>query len=147
VHILVLHGPSLNLLGTREPEIYGHQTLDDINAAIKAHGQTLGLSVECRQSNHEGQLIDWVHGARGTAQGLIINAGAYTHTSVALADAVTAVSLPLVEVHLSNIFAREAFRHHSWLSPVAIGLICGFGAQGYLLALDALARRRSAAIA
>jgi 3-dehydroquinate dehydratase-2 len=147
VHILVLHGPSLNLLGTREPEIYGHQTLDDINAAIKAHGQTLGLSVDCRQSNHEGQLIDWVHGARGTAQGLIINAGAYTHTSVALADAVTAVSLPLVEVHLSNIFAREAFRHHSWLSPVAIGLICGFGAQGYLLALDALARRRSAAIA
>ncbi len=147
MHILVLHGPSLNLLGTREPEIYGHQTLDDINAAIKAHGQTLGLSVECRQSNHEGQLIDWVHGARGTAQGLIINAGAYTHTSVALADAVTAVSLPLVEVHLSNIFAREAFRHHSWLSPVAIGLICGFGAQGYLLALDALARRRSAAIA
>jgi 3-dehydroquinate dehydratase-2 len=130
-------------LGTREPEIYGHQTLDDINAAIKAHGQTLGLSVECRQSNHEGQLIDWVHGARGTAQGLIINAGAYTHTSVALADAVTAVSLPLVEVHLSNIFAREAFRHHSWLSPVAIGLICGFGAQGYLLALDALARRFS----
>ncbi len=147
MHILVLHGPSLNLLGTREPEIYGHQTLDDINAAIKAHGQTLGLSVDCRQSNHEGQLIDWVHGARGTAQGLIINAGAYTHTSVALADAVTAVSLPLVEVHLSNIFAREAFRHHSWLSPVAIGLICGFGAQGYLLALDALARRRSAAIA
>ncbi len=143
MHILVLHGPSLNLLGTREPEIYGHQTLDDINAAIKAHGQTLGLSVECRQSNHEGQLIDWVHGARGTAQGLIINAGAYTHTSVALADAVTAVSLPLVEVHLSNIFAREAFRHHSWLSPVAIGLICGFGAQGYLLALDALARRFS----
>jgi 3-dehydroquinate dehydratase-2 len=130
-------------LGTREPEIYGHQTLDDINAAIKAHGQTLGLSVECRQSNHEGQLIDWVHGARETAQGLIINAGAYTHTSVALADAVTAVSLPLVEVHLSNIFAREAFRHHSWLSPVAIGLICGFGAQGYLLALDALARRFS----
>ncbi len=143
MHILVLHGPSLNLLGTREPEIYGHQTLDDINAAIKAHGQTLGLSVECRQSNHEGQLIDWVHGARETAQGLIINAGAYTHTSVALADAVTAVSLPLVEVHLSNIFAREAFRHHSWLSPVAIGLICGFGAQGYLLALDALARRFS----
>jgi len=147
VHILVLHGPSLNLLGTREPEIYGHQTLDDINAAIKAHGQTLGLSVDCRQSNHEGQLIDWVHSARGTAQGLIINAGAYTHTSIALADAVTAVSLPLVEVHLSNIFAREAFRHHSWLSPVAIGLICGFGAQGYLLALDALARCRSAAIA
>ena len=147
MHILVLHGPSLNLLGTREPEIYGHQTLDDINAAIKAHAQTLGLSVDCRQSNHEGQLIDWVHGARGTAQGLIINAGAYTHTSIALADAVTAVSLPLVEVHLSNIFAREAFRHHSWLSPIAIGLICGFGAQGYLLALDALARRRSTAIA
>ncbi len=140
--IYVLHGPSLNLLGTREPEIYGHTTLTEINQGLIDHGKACGADVVCHQSNHEGQLIDWVHQARGQAQGLIVNAGAYTHTSIALADAISAVKIPMVEVHLSNVFARESYRHHSYLSPVAIGVICGLGVIGYRLALDALIERQ-----
>ena len=137
--IVVLNGPNLNLLGTREPKIYGSDTLADIERQVAAHGKTLGLAIEFHQSNNEGVLIDWIHAARGRAQGLIMNAGAYSHTSIALRDAVSAIELPLVEVHLSNLAKRESFRHHSHLAPVAIGTICGFGAFGYLLAIDALA--------
>lgn len=139
--VLVLNGPNLNLLGQRQPEVYGRTTLADIVASCGAHGARLGLDVECMQSNHEGALIDAVHAAKGTHGGLIINAGAYTHTSIALMDAVASVELPMVEVHLSNIHARESFRHVSYLSKVALGQICGFGPQGYLMALDALAAR------
>ena len=137
--IVVLNGPNLNLLGTREPKIYGSDTLADIERQAAAHAKTLGLAIEFHQSNNEGVLIDWIHAARGRAQGLIINAGAYSHTSIALRDAVSAIELPLVEVHLSNLAKREPFRHHSHLAPVAIGTISGFGALGYLLAIDALA--------
>ena len=136
--ILVLNGPNLNLLGTRQPEVYGSKTLAMIESACAEHGARLGLGITCLQSNHEGALIDAIHGARGTHDGIVLNAGAYTHTSVALMDAIASVALPLVEVHLSNIHAREAFRHRSYIAPVALGQICGFGAQGYLLALDAL---------
>lgn len=142
--IVVLNGPNLNLLGTREPHIYGTQTLADIEKAASAHAKTLGLVTEFHQSNDEGALVTLIQGARGRAQGLIINAGALTHTSVALLDAVLGINLPMVEVHLSNLFKREAFRHHSYLTPAALGLICGFGAQGYLLALDALAHHLKA---
>jgi 3-dehydroquinate dehydratase-2 len=136
--VYVLNGPNLNLLGTREPEIYGRTTLADIEKMTQARGKALGLSVKFYQSNHEGELVSWVQEARSSACGLIVNAGAYTHTSVALLDALTAVEIPIVEVHLSNIFKRESFRHHSYISPVARGLICGFGATGYVLALEAL---------
>jgi len=136
--VYVLNGPNLNLLGTREPEIYGHTTLADIEKMASTRGAELGLGVKFLQSNHEGELVSWVQEARSAAAGLIVNAGAYTHTSVALLDALTAVEIPIVEVHLSNIFKRESFRHHSYISPVARGLICGFGATGYVLALDAL---------
>jgi len=139
--VLVLNGPNLNLLGQRQPEIYGSTTLADIEASCISHGRALGLDVLCLQSNHEGVMIDAVHAARSVHGGLIINAGAYTHTSVALMDAVASVALPMVEVHLSNIHAREPFRHVSYLSKVAVGQICGFGARGYLMALDALAER------
>ena len=139
--IFVLHGPSLNLLGTREPHIYGTTTLAELDAGLAEKGAVLDVEIICRQSNHEGQLIDWIHEAKGKADGLILNAGAYTHTSVALMDAVSAVKLPMIEVHLSNPHAREAFRHHSYLSPVAIGVICGFGVRSYELALDALCHR------
>jgi 3-dehydroquinate dehydratase-2 len=138
--VLVLNGPNLNLLGKREPEIYGSETLGDIEKAAKAHGRGLGLTVEFRQSNAEGELVSWLHEAREKADGVILNGGAYTHTSIALRDAALALETPLVEVHLSNLFKRETFRHHSYISDVAEGLICGFGAQGYLLALDAMAR-------
>ena len=137
--ILVLNGPNLNLLGTRQPEVYGSTTLADIEALAQSHGATLGLDVTCAQSNHEGAMIDHIHAARGTQAGIVLNAGAYTHTSVALMDAIASVALPVVEVHLSNIHAREPFRHRSYIAPVALGQICGFGAQGYVLALDALA--------
>lgn len=139
--IYVLNGPNLNLLGMREPEIYGTTTLAQIEEQVRAKGATLGLDTVFRQSNHEGVLVDWVQEARGAAVGVIVNAGAYTHTSVALRDALIALDQPIVEVHLSNLFKREPFRHHSHVSPVALGLICGFGAQGYLLALDVLAAR------
>jgi 3-dehydroquinate dehydratase-2 len=139
--VLVLNGPNLNLLGRRQPEIYGSTTLADIEALCTAYGVALGLEVVCVQSNHEGVMIDAVHAAVGVHDGIIINAGAYTHTSVALMDAVASVALPMVEVHLSNIHAREPFRHVSYLSKVAIGQICGFGPRGYLMALDALSER------
>lgn len=136
--ILVLNGPNLNLLGTRQPEIYGSTTLPMIEADCRSHGQTLGVQVACEQSNHEGALIDAIHGAKGRHHGIILNAGAYTHTSVALMDAIASVGLPVIELHLSNIHAREPFRHKSYVAPVALGQICGFGARGYVLALDAM---------
>ena len=137
--IMVLNGPNLNLLGTREPEIYGSDTLADIEAQTTARAAKHGLAVDFRQSNHEGELITWIQEAREDAQGLIINGAAYTHTSIAILDALSTFDGPIIEVHLSNIFKREAFRHHSYVSPAADGVICGLGAKGYLLAIDALA--------
>jgi 3-dehydroquinate dehydratase-2 len=139
--IFVLNGPNLNLLGTREPEVYGTTTLAEIEGRVRDKAQALGFAIDFRQSNHEGALVDWVQEARTAASGVIVNAGAYSHTSVALLDALTALDRPIVEVHLSNLFKREPFRHHSYISGVAVGLICGFGAHGYLLALDAMAER------
>ncbi|SFS54981.1 3-dehydroquinate dehydratase [Sulfitobacter marinus] len=136
--ILILNGPNLNLLGTRQPEVYGATTLADVDALCRAHADTLGLTIGFEQSNHEGAMIDHIHAAKGNHAGIILNAGAYTHTSIALMDAISSVELPVVEVHLSNIHAREAYRHKSYIAPVAVGQICGFGAQGYVLALDAL---------
>ena len=137
--ILVLNGPNLNLLGVREPKTYGSETLADIEEACLERAAALDLALDFRQSNHEGQLVDWIQEARENADGIIINAGAYTHTSIAILDALRACELPIIEVHLSNIFAREAYRHHSYISSVARGVICGFGAQSYILALDAIA--------
>ncbi len=136
--ILVLNGPNLNLLGTRQPEVYGSTTLAMIEDICVSRGADTGLTVSCLQSNHEGELIDAIHSAAGHQDGIILNAGAFTHTSVALMDAISSVGLPLVEVHLSNIHAREEFRHRSFVAPVALGQICGFGAQSYVLALDAI---------
>jgi len=138
VSVLVLHGPNLNLLGQREPGIYGSITLAQINSLLEAEGQKLEVKVSTVQSNHEGVLVDAIHAARGEYQGILINAGAYTHTSVALRDAIAAVNIPTVEVHLSNIYQREAFRHHSYIAPVAIGQISGFSAESYRLGLQAL---------
>ena len=135
-NILILNGPNLNLLGTRQPEVYGHTTLADIQQMCLAHAPDVALSFV--QSNIEGALVDALHGARGTQDGIILNAGAYTHTSIALRDAISSVELPCIEVHLSNIHARESFRHTSHIAPVALGQIAGFGAQSYLLALDAM---------
>lgn len=142
--ILVLHGPNLNLLGKREPEIYGHTTLADIHAAMEARGRAAGVQIESFQSNSEGELIDRVQAAMAEGiEFIIINPGGYTHTSVALRDALAGVAIPFIEVHLSNIHARESFRHHSFFSEIAVGVICGLGALGYELALDAaLARIR-----
>jgi 3-dehydroquinate dehydratase-2 len=136
--ILVLHGPNLNLLGLREPGIYGSLTLAEINRLLNSKAMELQTQILPVQSNHEGVLVDAIHGAFGYHQGIVINAGAYTHTSVALRDAIAAVNLPTVEVHLSNIYGREDFRHHSYIAPVVIGQISGFGAQSYLLGLQAL---------
>jgi 3-dehydroquinate dehydratase-2 len=136
--ILVLHGPNLNLLGQREPEIYGSLTLHDIDVLLKNDGEELGVVISCLQSNHEGVLVDAIHNALGKYQGILINAGAYTHTSVAIRDAIAGVNIPTVEVHLSNIYRREDFRHHSYIAPIAIGQISGFGAQSYRLGLQAL---------
>lgn len=134
--LLILNGPNLNLLGTRQPQVYGQTTLGDIEAMCQTHAKDHSIAFE--QSNHEGVLIDAIHSAKGAHAGIILNAGAYTHTSIALGDAIRSVELPVVELHLSNIHAREAFRHISHIAPVALGQICGFGAQGYLLAIDAL---------
>jgi 3-dehydroquinate dehydratase II len=136
--IVVLNGPNLNLLGTREPALYGQATLADIEQSVRTRATTLGVSVTFAQSNHEGELVDLVQGLRGNADGAIVNLGAYTHTSLALRDAFLAAPLPFVEVHLSNLFRREAERHHSMTADLAVGMITGFGAAGYLLALDAL---------
>ena len=136
--ILILHGPNLNLLGTREPEVYGDWTLEDINEELVSGGRDLGVRVRCFQSNIEGELIDALHDARDWAAGVIFNPGAYTHTSVALRDAVSAIGIPVVEVHLSNVYAREEFRHKSLLAPVCLGKITGFGWRSYLLGLQAL---------
>ena len=140
-HVLVLNGPNLNLLGIREPKTYGSQTLGDIEAMCKAEGKRLKLSVECRQTNREGELVEWIQGAYGKVDGIVINPAGYSHTSVAIRDAISAVAIPTIEVHLSNIHAREEFRHFSYVSAVAVGVICGLGAAGYRLALEALAER------
>lgn len=137
--ILILNGPNLNLLGTREPEIYGTETLADIEALCAQEGKKLRLETVFRQSNHEGELVEWLHEAREGYAGVIVNAGAYTHTSVALFDALQMLKAPVIEVHLSNIYKREEFRHHSFISPAAKGVICGLGSKGYVLALQALA--------
>ena len=149
--ILVLNGPNLNLLGTREPAIYGATTLADVEALCRDTGTRLGVAVDCRQSNHEGVLLDWIHEAgaahrAGQLLGAVFNAGAYTHTSVALHDAIKGSGLPVVEVHISNVHAREPFRHHSYLSPAAAGIVVGFGVDGYVLALEGLVRRARAAV-
>jgi 3-dehydroquinate dehydratase-2 len=142
-NVLVLHGPNLNLLGTREPEIYGHVSLPEINHRLTALAGSAGAAIECFQSNHEGELIDRVQAAGGRqVTFMIINAASYTHTSVGLRDALAASGIPFIEVHLSNVFAREPFRHHSCLADLAVGVVCGLGAQGYELALEfALAQR------
>ena len=136
--MLVLNGPNLNLLGQREPEIYGSANLEFIEGRCRRHADALGIQVEFLQSNHEGQLVDFIQAAPETHQGLILNAAAYSHTSVALVDAIKAISIPVIEVHMSNIYGREPFRKHSYISPVAVGIICGFGPNVYLLAMDAM---------
>lgn len=142
--ILVLNGPNLNLLGTREPQTYGAATLADIEALCRKESAALGLDCDFRQSNHEGELVTWIQEARDGHAGIVINPAAYSHTSVAIHDALRAVGLPTVEVHLTNIHTREPFRHHSYVSSVAYGVICGFGPSGYKLAIHALAEKLSA---
>ena len=141
--VLVLNGPNLNLLGTREPAVYGTETLADVERICRDEGAKLGVSVDCRQSNHEGQLIDWIHEAGracadGTMLGVVFNAGALTHTSLALHDAIKGANVPVIEYHISNVHAREAYRHHSWLSPAAKAVMAGLGVRGYALAIAAL---------
>ncbi len=138
--ILVLNGPNLNMLGVREPTIYGKDTLADVEALCKKTAKSLGMAVDFRQSNHEGELVTWIQEARGKMAGIVINAGAYTHTSVALQDALALSELPVIEVHISNVYKREPFRHKSYISAVARGVLCGFGVHGYALALDGLAK-------
>ena len=137
--VFVLNGPNLNLLGVRDPSIYGHDTLADIESRCLTRATALDVQIDFRQTNHEGQLVDWIHEARESADGIVLNAGALTHTSVAVLDALSAAGLPVIEVHLSNIFRREPFRHHSYVSLAARGVICGLGPQGYELALEAIA--------
>jgi len=137
--VLILNGPNLNLLGTREPEVYGTATLADIEKQCRKQAKDLGLTTDCRQSNTEGELVSWIQEARNGTSGISLNPGAYTHTSVAILDALLAVDLPVIEVHLSNTHKREDFRQHSYVSRAAEGVICGFGVQGYLMALEAMA--------
>lgn len=136
--LLILNGPNLNLLGTREPAIYGATTLPDIENDARSYGAERGADITCAQSNHEGALVSYLHEAMGQQSGVILNAGAYTHTSIALHDAIKGTGLPVIELHLSNIHARESFRHHSMIAPACAGVICGFGAAGYRLAIDAM---------
>ena len=136
--IWVLNGPNLNLLGEREPDTYGHETLESIEHKCISIADGLNLNIEFKQSNHEGELVAWIQEARKSVDGLAINAGAYTHTSVALHDALKLLTIPIIEVHLSNIYTRDEFRHHSFISPLAKGIICGFGANSYVLAIQAL---------
>ena len=142
--ILVLNGPNLNLLGQRQPEVYGATTLAEIEATCRAKARDIGIGLDFMQSNSEGALVDAIHAAKGTHDGLILNAGAYTHTSIALMDAISSVELPAIELHLSNVHAREEFRHVSYIARVAVGVICGFGPAGYELAIDAMARHLEA---
>ena len=137
--VFVLNGPNLNLLGVRDPSIYGHDTLADIESRCLTRATVLDVQIDFRQTNHEGQLVDWIQEARESADGIVLNAGALTHTSLAVLDALSAAGLPVIEVHLSNIFRREPFRHHSYVSLAARGVICGLGPQGYELALEAIA--------
>lgn len=137
--LLVLNGPNLNMLGTRQPEVYGHATLADVVALCEKTAAAHGLTVKAEQSNHEGQLIDWIHQARGVASGIVINPGGLTHTSVALRDALVIPEVPIIEVHISNVHAREEFRHHSFVSPIANGVIAGLGIDGYRFAIERLA--------
>ena len=139
MRVLVIHGPNLNLLGSREPEVYGDTTLEEIDERLQERARELGFQITCFQSNHEGEIVDKIAEARGSADAIVINPGAYTHTSVAIRDALSAVGLPAVEVHLSNIYARESFRHKSVVAPVVTGQISGFGAGSYILALEAVA--------
>ena len=136
--VLVINGPNLNMLGLREPDVYGHETLAGLEERCRTKAKALGLDISFRQSNLEGEIVTWIQEARSAASGLILNAGAYTHTSVAIHDALRIAELPLIEVHLSNIYKREPFRHHSYVSSVANGVLCGFGGLGYELALDAI---------
>ncbi|MEX2616518.1 MAG: type II 3-dehydroquinate dehydratase [Alphaproteobacteria bacterium] len=136
--ILILNGPNLNMLGVRQPEIYGSDTLADIERMCQDHSREIDVEIDFRQSNHEGELVTWIQEARDIQDGIIINAGAYTHTSVALLDALSLTDLPIIELHISNIFKRDSFRHHSYISPVATGVICGLGPRGYVVAMDAL---------
>lgn len=143
--VLVLNGPNLNLLGTREPAVYGAETLADVERLCRDEAAKVGVSVECRQSNHEGELIDWIHeagreGAAGNLLGVVLNPGAYTHTSIALHDAIKGAGATVIELHISNVHAREEFRHHSYVSPAARGIVIGFGVAGYAIAIGALAR-------
>ena len=140
-NVLILNGPNLNLLGVRQPGVYGNETLDGIEQACRDKAQALGVSLSFRQTNHEGELVDWIQEARDSFDAVILNAAAYTHTSVAVMDALLAIDKPVIEVHLSNIHQREPFRHHSYVSKAAYGMICGFGGFGYILALDAVARK------
>jgi 3-dehydroquinate dehydratase II len=137
--IYVLNGPNLNLLGAREPAVYGFETLGDVRSRTETRAHALGLAIDFRQSNHEGELVGWIQDARQAAAGIVLNAGALTHTSIAILDALQAAELPVIEVHLSNIFRREPYRHHSYVSLAAKGVICGLGAKGYELALEAMA--------
>jgi 3-dehydroquinate dehydratase-2 len=138
--ILVLNGPNLNMLGLREPAVYGHETLADVETMAMQTGRKLGFEVECKQTNHEGQMIDWIHQARQRVAGIVINPGAWTHTSIAIHDALIACEVPVLEVHISNVHRREEFRHHSFVSKVALGVIAGFGTHGYTLAITHFAK-------